>query len=373
MNAKLFGARERNSSAYIKIKTSRKRRKINDKRSSNDLLQTNLDVEHVEDALIVPVEVEITVKRGLYATVDLLDFGLIRSGDKSSELMLEIVSTLEKGIEIESLYLEGNEKPNGIYMEFASKPPISVKCGARQQPGAPKPIAKIIFDTKLLRVNKEEPKLVRYKGRIIAESRGGIYNITIPYTAQVYYGSIRPIVEETAFHSHLKPPISRSISLTNDLPFGIAVWKVTLNAEAQRFFKAKLISNVVILAAGETKSVIYLQYVRKETDEFATFFNVHTNVTIFQIPLVIFNGKLKIILHSLHQDQFNFGLIDAGDSRSIQFSIINENPVTIAVKNLRRALPSITTLSLLNVQVGHNLASNLTNSKKLELSKAYRE
>ncbi|KAM3724049.1 Transmembrane protein [Dirofilaria immitis] len=371
MNAKLFGARERNSSAYIKIKTNRKRRKVKDKRSSNDLSQTNFSVEHVENTLIVPIEVEITKKRGLYATVDLLDFGLIRSGDKSSELMLEIVSTLEKGIEIENLYLEGSEKFNGIYMEFASKPPISVKCGARQQPGAPKAIAKIVFDTKLLRVNEEGLKLVRYRGRIVAESRSGIHNITIPYTAQVYYGSIRPKVEETAFHSLLKPPVSRSISLTNDLPFGVAVWKITLDMEAQRFFKAKLISNVVTIAAGETKPVIYLQYVKKEKDEFATFFNIHTNVTTFRLPLVIFDGKLKIVLHSLHQDEFNFGLIDAGGSRSIQFSIINENPVAIAVKNLRRALPSITTLSLLNV--GHSLALNLTNRKKSELSEAYRE
>lgn len=44
-------------------------------------------------------------------------------------------------------------------------------------------------------------------------------------------------MEETAFHSFLKPPVSRSISLTNDLPFGVAVWKITLDAEAQRFFK----------------------------------------------------------------------------------------------------------------------------------------
>ncbi|VDM23284.1 unnamed protein product [Wuchereria bancrofti] len=188
MNAKLLGARERNSSAYIKIKTNRKRRKVIDKSSSNISSQTNFGVEHVEDTLIIPIEVEITKKRGLYATVDLLDFGLIRSGDKSSELMLEIVSTLEKGVEIESLYLEGNEKPSGIYMEFASKPPISVKCGARQQPGASKAIAKVIFDTKLLRINEEGPKLVRYKGRIVAESRSGTYNVTIPYTAQVYYG-----------------------------------------------------------------------------------------------------------------------------------------------------------------------------------------
>lgn len=57
MNAKLLGARERNSSAYIKIRTNRKRRKLIDKHSSKHLLQTNGSVEHVEDTLIVPVEV----------------------------------------------------------------------------------------------------------------------------------------------------------------------------------------------------------------------------------------------------------------------------------------------------------------------------
>ncbi|VDK82735.1 unnamed protein product [Litomosoides sigmodontis] len=374
MNAKLLGARERNSSAYIKIRTNRKRHKLVDKHSSKHLLQTSGSVEHIEDTLIVSVEVEITKKRGLYSVVDLIDFGLIRFGDKSSEVMLEIVSTLEKGIEIENLYLEGNEKSSGIYMEFASKPPISVKCGARQQPGAPKAIAKIIFDTKLLRVNEEKPKLVRYKGKIVAESRSGTY-VTVPYTAQVYYGSIKPKVEETAFHSFLKPPISRSISLTNDLPFGVAVWKISLDAEAQKFFKANLISNVVTITAGETKPAIYLQYITKKEDDYVTFFNVHTNVTTFQIPLIIFSGKLKVVLHSLHQKEFNFGLIDVGDSRSIQFSVINENPVAITIKNLRRALPSITTLSLLGVHASeqNNLTSNLTSHKKSRLSEAYRE
>uniref|UniRef100_A0A915Q3R3 Transmembrane protein 131-like N-terminal domain-containing protein n=1 Tax=Setaria digitata TaxID=48799 RepID=A0A915Q3R3_9BILA len=373
MNAKLFGARERNSSAYIKIKTDRKRRKENNNQSLKDSVQMEAAIEHVEETLIVPVKIEIMKKRGLYATVDLLDFGLIRSGDKSRELMLEIVSTLEKGIEIESLYLESNEKPSGIYMEFASKPPISVKCGARQQPGASKAIAKIIFDTKLLRESGEEPRLVYYKGRIVAESHGGSHNISVPYVAQVFHGSLKPEVEETAFHNLLQPPVSRSVSLTNDLPFGIAVWKVALDAEAQKSFKVKLISNVVTIAAGETKSVIYLQYLRKEQGGFASFFSVYTNVTTFKIPIVIFNGKLKIILHSLHQNEFNFGLMSSGDSRSIQFFIVNENPVTIIVKNLRRALPSITTLSLLSVQNTQSMALNLTYRKKSEFPKTYRE
>lgn len=49
---------------------------------------------------------EVTRRRGLFATVDVLDFGLIRAGDKSKELLLEIVSNLEKGIEIEVVFFK---------------------------------------------------------------------------------------------------------------------------------------------------------------------------------------------------------------------------------------------------------------------------
>uniref|UniRef100_A0A0R3RIG6 TMEM131_like domain-containing protein n=1 Tax=Elaeophora elaphi TaxID=1147741 RepID=A0A0R3RIG6_9BILA len=92
---------------------------------------------------------------------------------------------------------------------------------------------------------------------------------------------------------------------------------------------------------------------------------------------LVFRSRLHfntfIVLNSLHQKEFNFGLIDVGDTRSIQFSVVNENPVAITVKNLRRALPSITTLSLLSVQTRDSLTLNLTNRKKSELSEAYRE
>jgi hypothetical protein len=51
--------------------------------------------------LIVPVEVEVTQKRGIFATVDALHFGLIRGGMKSPALILSIISTLDKSIDIE--------------------------------------------------------------------------------------------------------------------------------------------------------------------------------------------------------------------------------------------------------------------------------
>lgn len=66
-------------------------------------------------------------------------------------------------------------------------------------------------------------------------------------------------------------------------------------------FKANLISNVVTITAGETKPAIYLQYLRKNEDDYVTFFNVHTNVTTFQIPLIIFSGKLKVKLSDIFE------------------------------------------------------------------------
>uniref|UniRef100_A0A183CZI3 SLC12 domain-containing protein n=1 Tax=Gongylonema pulchrum TaxID=637853 RepID=A0A183CZI3_9BILA len=57
----------------------------------------------------------------------------------------------------------------------------------------------------------------------------------------------------------------------------------------------------------------------------------------------------------------------------LQFAISNENPVTIIVKNLRRALPSITTLSLLGIQDGNGTVLNFANRKKTDWSEIWQE
>ncbi|VDK51520.1 unnamed protein product, partial [Gongylonema pulchrum] len=114
INTKLLGAQERNATAYVKIKADWTRRREEGStqqrpaiaavaESVNETTGNDSDggVEHVEETLIVPVEAEIVRKRGLFAAVDILDFGLVRAGDKSRELLLQIVSNLEKTIEIE--------------------------------------------------------------------------------------------------------------------------------------------------------------------------------------------------------------------------------------------------------------------------------
>lgn len=60
-------------------------------------------------------------------------------------------------------------------------------------------------------------------------------------------------------------------------------------------------------------------------------------------------------------------------SELLQFSLINENPVAITVKNLKRALPSLTTLSLLHTQSEQSSILNMTKFEKSDLLEIYRE
>jgi hypothetical protein len=59
-------------------------------------------------------------------------------------------------------------------------------------------------------------------------------------------------------------------------------------------FQAKLLTNVVSLAPGETKPVFWLKYTSNRPDNFSTFCRLNSNVTKFDLPIVIFNGRLRV-------------------------------------------------------------------------------
>lgn len=99
---------------------------------------------------------------------------------------------------------------------FVSKPPIIIKSGLKQLIATP--IAKLLFDS--TRFKQDDPRLIGFKGKIIAENRGGNYNVSVPYLAIVYSGTL---TQPTKFRDLVKPPVSSSVALNNGLPFGIAI------------------------------------------------------------------------------------------------------------------------------------------------------
>uniref|UniRef100_A0A1I8BQ39 TMEM131_like domain-containing protein n=1 Tax=Meloidogyne hapla TaxID=6305 RepID=A0A1I8BQ39_MELHA len=209
----------------------------------------------------------VTLRRDIFSTVNLLDFGFVKAGKQLlSPLKLSVFSTLERGVEIDSIYSDKSKK---VYIQFETHPPISLKSAARGQPGLPVDIASINIDTfiddKTTPIIKNNSKtkigrIFKRQGNIMAVSRGGNFNVTVPFVAQIYEGGIEYNLNELSFHKNLKPFIRREIILTNTLPFSLAIF----GAE------------------------------------------IEENANVFEITL-----------HSIEQDIFNFGLLKSGENRSI--------------------------------------------------------
>ena len=79
---------------------------------------------------------EVKTQHGLFALTDIIDFGLVEFGARSRRQTFFAYSTVERGIEIDSVYVDdATHATNGVYLQFSSQPPISLKSAARNQPG----------------------------------------------------------------------------------------------------------------------------------------------------------------------------------------------------------------------------------------------
>ncbi|KAI6215115.1 hypothetical protein M3Y94_00347300 [Aphelenchoides besseyi] len=330
------GATERNVSVFIVLKL-------------DAISYSTRSVKH-RVLLVMTVDMEVTTQPGLFSTVDVLDFGLIKYGERSQRMIFNAYSTVEKGIEIDSVYVDRtSHQTNGVYLQFASKPPISVKSRAKSQPGAPVPISNIEIDTSYLSLNSSQ-KMHVVQGEIVAESRGGNFNATIRFYAVVFFGFVEHILlreigvfrevlhssKDAVFHHSLQPPIHRSISLQNNYPFGIAVWNVSLPESKQKIFKVSMVRPVVEIEAGKSSAIIRLKYIKKAQVNFTATCLVHTNVTTFEVPLLIFKGDIKVLVNSVETDRLNlnFGLVKANTKREMFFTVVNPNSVAIILRGL---------------------------------------
>uniref|UniRef100_A0A915DF40 Transmembrane protein 131-like conserved domain-containing protein n=1 Tax=Ditylenchus dipsaci TaxID=166011 RepID=A0A915DF40_9BILA len=209
-------------------------------------------------------------------------------------------------------------------------------------------IAKINIDSTISVQKDDSTKpnagLYNRQGTIVAESRGGNFNVSVPYEAQIYR------------------VINRGVLLTNNFPFGLAIWNVTLDEGGREAFEVRLVSPIVLLASSQTLPVLLLKYLRQQPSNFTTHCTVHTNVTSFDIPIVVFDGKLEIQLNSLSQSKFDFGVVRVGDRRSILMTIENRNPVPITLRKLQHPLPTTTTLQIVSNFFNSSAASSLTNA-----------
>ncbi|PIO68887.1 hypothetical protein TELCIR_09308 [Teladorsagia circumcincta] len=159
--------------------------------------------------------------------------------------------------------------------------------------GKPSDLVKVFFDASRISFESQLPSARTFHGRIIALSRGGNYNVTIPFRVTVYQGDIVSVGNDLALQEDIKAPHKRSVRLRNALPFPVAIWNISISPDASQYFTVELFS--------------------------------------------------------VDQESFDFGLLERNDTRTIRFVMRNKNPAIMTVRGLSVPRPSIHRLYLVSI------------------------
>ncbi|WKX98386.1 hypothetical protein Q1695_013794 [Nippostrongylus brasiliensis] len=309
----------------------------------------------VQHSIVLPIPIEVNKRRGVFTTKDILDFGLLRQGERSQPQMFSVYQYMLNGkLEFETLYVDKGD-PTGIYMEFASTPPIAVLPGKNSQPGKPSDLVKVFFDASRITFESQRPGARTIHGRIIALSRGGNYNVTMPFRVTVYQGDITSVGNDLALQEDIKAPHRRSVRLHNALPFPVAIWNISISPDASQYFTVRLFNKTTVIGIDEEQPVFLLKYNKRVPDSFGqAVLYVHTNVSTYRVQLWKYSGKIQVELFSVDQEMFDFGLLERNDSRTIRFVIRNKNHAVMTVRSLSVPRPSIHRLYLVSI-LGKNV------------------
>uniref|UniRef100_A0A1I7U365 TMEM131_like domain-containing protein n=1 Tax=Caenorhabditis tropicalis TaxID=1561998 RepID=A0A1I7U365_9PELO len=286
--------------------------------------------------IYLTIPIEVLKRRGVYSTDDILDFGLIRQGVKSDAKTFSVAQYQIGGrLEFETLYVEKGDH-TAIYMEFASHPPIIVyppnKGSITLGPKAD--LVKVYLEGSRVQMTSQQ-QIKHISGHIIAISRGGNYNISIPYRADVFRGELVSIGNDLSIQEDLRPPHQRIIRVENQLPFDVAIYNISMAPELIPYFSVRLVDRTALIRSGHISPVFVLKYNKKLPLSFdnSTIF-VHTNVSTFNLSLSTYTGKMNVEMTSVDKSSFDFGFVEKNDTRTIRFIVWNHNRAEMRLKNL---------------------------------------
>lgn len=299
MKANFIGRTENNHTAFIRIKTNQKQ-------------DTQL--------LVLPIEVEVTSSPGIYAAQELIDFGILRTLDEPKVVAVNLINTGNTAVQITSVTVS---PPNdAISVDFR---PTKI------QP-------ELLRQTTIAYVTFKASKAIHPKfwsGKIIVRSKNNLYKIAIPYQATVLHGSLAYYLNMTSFYA-MKDlhNYSHPMTFTNTFNFSVVIYNISLPTEIKNCFSVINFSQPVIIHPQKTVTVFLLRYHPKEVmQHFRAKLMLHTNASIFEIPITVYNAQLKIIPHrpEKFEGQLDFGTMGVRENRSILFTLINDNPIELYV------------------------------------------
>ncbi|XP_034036534.1 transmembrane protein 131 isoform X2 [Thalassophryne amazonica] len=285
-------------------------------------IKTNAPNE--DQFIVLPVEVEVTSAPGIYSSIEMLDFGTLRSQDRPKQLNLHLLNSGAKDVPITSVRTTPSNE--AVTVDFKA---ITLKAGESRYTK----VASIIFDASKAR------RPYQFSGKITVKAKEKSYSkLEIPYQAEVLEGYLGFDHTATLFHIRDSPvdPVDRPIFLTNAFNFAICVHNVSLPYEAKTMFNVQNFSTPILILPHESRYIFSLLFrpIRPSVHIDSNILLI-TNASKFHLPVRAYTGFLEplILPPSLKENLLDFGVRSATDTSSITFVVVNSNPIELEIKS----------------------------------------
>uniref|UniRef100_A0A674ES34 Transmembrane protein 131 n=1 Tax=Salmo trutta TaxID=8032 RepID=A0A674ES34_SALTR len=322
-----------NHTAFIRIKTN----------ASNQ-----------DEFIILPVEVEVTSAPGIYSSIEMLDFGTLRSQDRPKQLNLHLLNSGTKDVQIMSV--RATPSNDAITIDFKA---VTLKAGEHRYTK----VASISFDASKVQ------KASQSSGKITVKAKEKSYSkLEIPYLAEVLDGYLGFDHTVTLFHirDSVLEPVVKPIHLTNTFHFAIRIHDVSLPDEAKTMFLVQNFSEPVLIPPQESRYIfsLHFQPVRPSNHIDSNILLV-TNASKFHLPVRAYTGFLEpfVLPPSLQENFLDFGVLSATDTSSILFVVVNSNPIELVIRPWLLTGESLS-VELLKIERG-NRTTVLTKTREL--------
>lgn len=334
-----------NHTAYIRIKVS-----------------TRKDSTLENAVIVLPIEVEIFKEYGIYSNIPFLNFGLGGRNDRPKNILFKLLNSGKEEMEINDYTVEAEpDVKNGVTLEMDSM--IDADANETYQ---------MITAT----VNWSKITVERFfRGNILIESKrktdvntdmdrlDKLHKIfyRIPFVGDIIRGSIQYNESLTRFHidntadALAKPTTTvRDFRIKNLFDVALAVTNLTISHDCHPYFRADNFQ-AKILAPGEESTLFQIVQLPAAASKAITrYFYLHTNVSLYDIELLSFNGllkrllpineqtsiKLKDIDSGIDEKSINFGILPLSTLSYTMFALVNQNPIPINIHNWKGTISS---------------------------------
>ncbi|KAL2088020.1 hypothetical protein ACEWY4_016848 [Coilia grayii] len=284
-------------------------------------IKTNASDE--DEFIILPMEVEVTAAPGIYSSIEMLDFGTLRSQDRPKQLNLHLLNSGTKDVPITSI--RPTPSNDAVSIEFKQ---ITLKAGENKYTK----VASISFDASKVKRPSQT------SGKITVKAKEKSYSkLEIPYQAEVLEGYLGFDHTVTLFHirDSAPDPQERPIVLTNTFNFPILIHDVSLPEEAKTMFRVQNFSEPVLVPPREARNIFSLRFCpSRPSIHIDSNILLITNASRFHLPVRAYTGFLEplVLPPSLEEHLLDFGVLSATDTSSIVFVVVNSNPIELVIR-----------------------------------------